>query len=123
MSRRGFTLLELLVALVCLAAVSVSSLSMLSMSHDRTVRSRLRMLVLSQACTEMDGALADGMRGAIAAGTTIQNSTVSGVPGTVKVTRTVAAVPFRQELFTVTVVATWNTDQVTLVSMVRNGIN
>src|SRR5438105_1899415 len=87
--RQAFSLLELLLSVVCLAASSAGVLSALKYGNDKTVCARQRELAMLTACTQMDGAKSDAFNTLLAAGTTITTPTVTGIPGTVTVTKTI----------------------------------
>jgi len=99
-------LLELLLATVCLAADSGGVLAALRYTNDKTIISKQRLLALHLACTQMEGAKSAAFNSTLTAGVTTTNPSVTGIPATITMTKTVALVPTTQ-LYTVSVTVSW----------------
>jgi type II secretory pathway pseudopilin PulG len=109
--RHGFNLLELLLAVVCLAASSAGVLSALKYGNDKTVGARQRELALMTACTQMDGAKSGAFNNTLVVGTTITNPSVTGIAGTVTVTKTITQQGLT-DLYNVSVTVQWTYESV-----------
>lgn len=121
--RSAFTLLEMLVATICLAGASIGVLSALRFSNDRAVAAKYRLIALQMASTQIESAKGKALASTLTAGTNVQNLANTGVPGTLSVTTTTTAVGGSPDLYTVHVVASWNSGgaSVTLDTIVRYG--
>lgn len=121
--RGGFALLELLTATICLAGASIGILAALRFSNDRAVTAKYRLIAMQYAATQIESAKGRGFEGTLTAGTTNQNLSNTGVVGSLSVVTTTTAVAGAPDLFTVHVVASWNTGAASVVldSIVRNG--
>lgn len=121
--RSGFSLIELLTACICLAGASVGVLSALRFSNDRAILSKHRLIALHYAASQIELAKGRAVASTLVAGTTSQNYTNTGVAGTLSVATTISAVAGTPDLYTVHVVAGWNSgaQAVTLDSIVRYG--
>lgn len=121
---RGFTLVELLLAVVCLASASAGVLSAVRYANDKTVGARQRELALLTACSQLDGAKSDAFNNVLAAGTTVTTPSVSGIAGTVTVTKTITQQGITP-LHNVTVQVQWSfasqTQTVTLETVLWKG--
>jgi type II secretory pathway pseudopilin PulG len=119
----AFTLLELLVATICLAGASIGVLSALRFSNDRAVAAKYRLIATQYASTQIETAKGKALASTLTSGTTVQNLSNTGVPGALTVTTTTAAVGGTPDLYTVHVVASWNSgsSSVTFDTIVRYG--
>ncbi|MFI5385380.1 MAG: hypothetical protein ACHQ50_04580 [Fimbriimonadales bacterium] len=104
--RRGSTLLEMLLAATCLAAAAIGVLGALRFANDRTITARYRTIALQLVRTNLETAIGQATSGYLAAGTTTQTLTNTGIPATVTVTTTATPVG-ATDRFSITSQATW----------------
>lgn len=113
----------MLIATICLAGSAIGILSALRFCNDRGLQARYRLIALQRAATEIEKAKGQALGSTLTAGTTNQNLSNTGVPGTLTVSRTVTAVGGTPDLYTVQVVSAFNggAQAVTLTCLVRYG--
>lgn len=106
LNHRGSTLLELLLAATCLAAAAVGVLAALRFANDRTMVSRYRTIALQLVRTSMETSIGQATGGYLVPGATTQTLDNTGIPATVTLTTTTAAVAGTDRL-TINSKATW----------------
>jgi prepilin-type N-terminal cleavage/methylation domain-containing protein len=104
--KRGFTLVELLIATLCLSTTSLGILAAISFTDNQNNLSQQRLKALSIATSDMENCRAQGFSGTLVAGVVTKTLNGVGLPTPASETITTSATS-DPGLFTVGVQVSW----------------